>query len=195
MLIGAGMAVYVADGASDMRKSIDGLAAAIVADCRPMDLAAALARNAALEAANETLKATVATLTAKLEAVQFQLAQLQRLVFGHKAERLVIDAHTGLLFEVASPPAPEPQTRTATVLPKAKPVRETLPAHLPREVILLDLPEAEKPCPCCGEKRHVIGEVVSEKLDKPERAQDATVVAVPSAARDSAKPNTTCRPP
>ena len=58
-----------------------------------MELTAVIAENAAL-------RATVASLQANLEAVQFQLAQLQRLLFGHKAERLNIDAHTGLLFEV-----------------------------------------------------------------------------------------------
>ena len=130
-----------------------------------MDLATALARNAALEATVETFRAANETLKANLEAVQFQLAQLQRLVFGHKAERLNIDAHTGLLFEVAPPPAPEPQSRTITVVPKAKPKREKLPEHLPREVTIIDLPEEEMPCPCCGGARHVIGEAVSEKLD------------------------------
>lgn len=131
----------------------------------PMDLATALARNAALEATVETFRAANETLKANLEAVQFQLAQLQRQVFGHKAERLYIDAYTGLLFEVAPPPAPEPQARTVTVAPRQKPVREKLPAHLPREVTIIDLPEADKPCPCCGGARHVIGEAVSEKLD------------------------------
>lgn len=130
-----------------------------------MELAAALARNVALEAANQTLEASVATLTANLEAVQFQLAQLQRLVFGHKRERLNIDAHTGLLFDIAPPPAPEPQTRTITVVPRQKPVREKLPAHLPREVTIIDLREEDKPCPCCGGERHVIGVIASEKLD------------------------------
>lgn len=123
-----------------------------------MDLATALARNATLEAMVETLKAN-------LESVQFQLAQLQRLIFGHKAERLNIDAHTGLLFEINPPAAPEPETRLITVTPRKKPVRETLPDHLLREVTIIDLPEEEKPCPCCGGERHVIGELVSEKLD------------------------------
>ena len=126
--------------------------------CLAMDLVAALAENAAL-------KATVASLQANLETVQFQLAQLQRLLFGHKAERLNIEAHTGLLFEVAPLPAPESETRTITVAQRQKPVREKLPAHLPREIEIVDLPEEEKPCPCCGGERHVIGEAVSEKLD------------------------------
>jgi transposase len=123
-----------------------------------MELATALAEN-------QALKTEVGSLKANLEAVQFQLAQLQRMVFGHKAERLNIDAHTGLLFEVTPPPVPEPQTREVSVTPKKKPVRSTLPAHLPREVVIVDLPASARPCPCCGGERHVIGELVSEKLD------------------------------
>jgi transposase len=123
-----------------------------------MELARALNEITGLRTENEALRAN-------LEAVQFQLAQLQRMVFGHKAERLNIDAQSGLLFEVAPPPAPAPQTREVSLAPKQKPVRESLPAHLPREVEIIDLPEEEKPCPCCGGMRHVIGEAVSEKLD------------------------------
>lgn len=123
-----------------------------------MDLATALAENQSVKAENAALKAN-------LEAVQFQLAQLQRMLFGHRREQLNIDAHTGLLFEVAPPPVPEPVKREVDVKPRQKPVREKLPAHLPREVTLVDLPEDAKPCPCCGGLRHVIGEIVSEKLD------------------------------
>lgn len=123
-----------------------------------MELATARDEITGLRTENQALRAN-------LEAVQFQLAQLQRMVFGHKAERLNIDAHSGLLFEVDPPPAPEPQTREVSVTPKKKPVRSTLPAHLPREVVIIDLSEDAKPCPGCGGERHVIGEVVSEKLD------------------------------
>ena len=123
-----------------------------------MELAAALAENTALKTENGTLRAN-------LEAVQFQLAQLQRMIFGHRREQLNIGAHTGLLFDVAPPPAPEPQTREVAVTPRKKPVRTKLPAHLPREIEIIDLPDEAKPCPCCGGERHVIGEAVSEKLD------------------------------
>ncbi len=124
-----------------------------------MELAAALNEITGLRTENQALRAN-------LEAVRFQLlAQLQRMVFGHKAERLNIDAQSGLLFEVAPPPGPEPQSREVSVAPKPKPVRSTLPAHLPREVEIIDLPEDEKPCPGCGGGRHVIGETVCEKLD------------------------------
>jgi transposase len=43
--------------------------------------------------------------------------------------------------------------------------RQSLPDHLPRERIVCDLAEAEKPCPCCGQPRVCIGEQVSEQLD------------------------------
>lgn len=123
-----------------------------------MELATALAENTALKTENGALRAN-------LEAVQFQLAQLQRMIFGHRREQLDIDAHSGLLFEVALPPVPEPHTREVSVTPRRKPARDKLPAHLPREVEIIDLPEAAKPCPCCGGERHEIGVAISEKLD------------------------------
>ncbi len=41
--------------------------------------------------------------------------------------------------------------------------RPSLPAHLPREELRLDL--EHQVCPCCGGELHVIGETVSEMLD------------------------------
>jgi transposase len=35
----------------------------------------------------------------------------------------------------------------------------------PREQLIHDLPESEKPCPCCGKMRHVIGREISEQID------------------------------
>ena len=43
--------------------------------------------------------------------------------------------------------------------------RQRLPENLPRVRIEHDLPEAERPCPCCGEARQRIGEEVSEQLE------------------------------
>ena len=43
--------------------------------------------------------------------------------------------------------------------------RSVLPDHLPRREVVLDLTEAEKPCPCCGKPRECIGEQVAEQLD------------------------------
>jgi len=43
--------------------------------------------------------------------------------------------------------------------------RRRLPADLERQQIIHDLPEEEKPCPCCGRMRHVIGRETNEQLD------------------------------
>lgn len=43
--------------------------------------------------------------------------------------------------------------------------RRRLPSDLPRTKVIHDLPEEQKPCPCCGKIRHVIGQEISEQLD------------------------------
>src|SRR3954451_22516434 len=43
--------------------------------------------------------------------------------------------------------------------------RATLPEHLERRMVVYDLTEAEKFCPCCGQRRVCIGEQTAEQLD------------------------------
>jgi zinc-finger binding domain of transposase IS66 len=43
--------------------------------------------------------------------------------------------------------------------------RGQLPDPLPRIEIEYDLPDAEKPCPCCGEVRQQMGHEISEQLE------------------------------
>ena len=43
--------------------------------------------------------------------------------------------------------------------------RPALPANLPREAVVHDLPEAAKICSCCGARKELIGESRSEQLD------------------------------
>ena len=47
--------------------------------------------------------------------------------------------------------------------PRQRTDRPSLPAHLPREELRLDL--EHQACPCCGGGLHVIGETVSEMVD------------------------------
>src|SRR5258707_8778773 len=47
--------------------------------------------------------------------------------------------------------------------PRSRTERPSLPAHLPREDIRLEL--EHQVCPCCGGVLHAIGETVSEMLD------------------------------
>ena len=46
-----------------------------------------------------------------------------------------------------------------------KPKRQALPEHLPREVVVHDIDEADNVCDCCGGQRHQMGEDRSEQLE------------------------------
>jgi transposase len=91
--------------------------------------------------------------------------KLQRSQFGRRAERLE-DDQLQLGFEDLNSDI----ARIETKLPagsantsEAQTERPSLPSHLPREEMRLDL--REHTCPCCGGKLHRIGETVSEMLD------------------------------
>ena len=109
----------------------------------------------------------------RITKMEHQLEELLRRVYGRSAERL--DPNQMVLFEnllaqlqAEAAPAPAPEPPAA---PPAAPTatkghgRRRLPADLPRERIVHDLAEADKPCPCCGKLRELIGKETSEQLD------------------------------
>jgi transposase len=105
-----------------------------------------------------------------IEQLQHQLQQLLRRLFGRSAEK--VDPKQMLLFETLlnqlAPPTPTPPPEPAPVASHPSTNghgRRRLPSDLPRQKIVHDLPESEKPCPCCGQMRHVIGQEISEQLD------------------------------
>jgi len=92
---------------------------------------------------------------------QFYLAQQKH--FGKSSE-----AHPGQgeLFNEAEQlidQEEEPEKETISYN-RAKPKRKSLPKDLPREVRVIDLPEDEKCCDCCGHDLHQMGEKKSEQL-------------------------------
>jgi len=96
-----------------------------------------------------------------IEGLQHQVRELQRRVFGTSSEKLIPEP-------VAMPSVPllanlpQPAAKKPNVTPHG---RRLLPADLPRKRIVHDLAEDQKPCPCCGKMRKVIGEEVTEKLE------------------------------
>ena len=110
----------------------------------------------------------------KVQRLEHQLQQLLRRLYGRSSEK--IDPKQLALFadllkqlDQQAPPAAEPQPQTTPVPPSPSTRnghgRRKLPADLPRERVLHDLREEQKPCPCCGNMRQLIGEEHSEQLD------------------------------
>jgi transposase len=99
------------------------------------------------------------------------LRQLRRNHFGRKSERLseeqlnlgLEDLETAIASGEAAAEKAD-ATRRASRTAARKVNRGHLPAHLPREEIVIDPPSTT--CPCCGGELHVIGEDRSERLDK-----------------------------
>ena len=133
----------------------------------------------------ETLKAAwLAERSARLEAearatgaeamvaqLKLLIAKLKRERFGASAERsrklldqleLQLEELETAAAEDASAAAASAGESTVTSFTRRKPVRAPLPAHLPRERVVIPAPPA---CPCCGGKLHKLGEDVTETLE------------------------------
>ena len=103
---------------------------------------------------------------AEIERLHLIIKKLQRSQFGRRAERLD-DDQLQLGFEDlnADSRGPKPGFRQpgAKTPRRTQDERPSLPAHLPREDVRLDV--EHQACPCCGGALHLIGETVSEMLD------------------------------
>jgi transposase len=113
------------------------------------------------------LLATVTQLRTTIEKQQAHIQYLVRLTFGRRTERVegptLFDLNALAEEEVSAPP---PEDLGPQVVGKRRGHgRRPRRADLPREREVLDLTDAEKNCPCCGEGRVRIGADVSERLD------------------------------
>lgn len=105
-----------------------------------------------------TLHAMVRGLRAELAATRAELAEVKA-----KLDRLL--AVTFRRSERAKRSRTPPPDADRPPRPRHRHGRSPLPDHLERRVVIHDLSDAEKPCPCCGEVRTRIGEQVAEQLD------------------------------
>jgi len=104
-----------------------------------------------------------------------QLDWLKRQVFGQKRERVVPDVPEEQmtlegLFDVAGAKIPGFAESKETITydrrkPKKGHGRNPIPDDLHREKIILDVPESDKVCSCCGTEKKKIGEDVTEELE------------------------------
>jgi transposase len=130
-----------------------------------------------MAAADDTLPDDPATLKAMLLAERIRserleqiIKELQRHRFGRRAETLpedqmllaLEDVEQGEAVVAAELESRVPADRAAATR-KRRMNRGSLPAHLPRTEVIVDLDD--KTCPCCQGQLHRIGEDVSERLD------------------------------
>ena len=114
-----------------------------------------------------TLQHLLLEAQAEITRLQMLIAGLLRHRFGRRSEQLsdetldqgIEDLEQSLAEQTAKIEAAQPAPRAAS----AKRNRGSLPAHLPRVEVVIDV--ADKTCPCCGGPLHAIGEDRAEMLD------------------------------
>lgn len=104
----------------------------------------------------------------EIERLKEELTLFKRYLFGRRSERHAPDAHQGRLFDesVEGPETiPSPPEEEITYRRRKGHGWSKLPEHLPREEVLIDVPENERQCATCGAPMQRIGEDRSERVD------------------------------
>jgi len=107
----------------------------------------------------------------EIQSLRAELELLKRYIYGRRSERAVDSPGQGRLFSDAE--AEESDDASCETAEEEITCRRRrrghgwskLPEHLPREEVHVDVPEAERQCPCCGETMAPIGEDRSERVD------------------------------
>jgi transposase len=127
---------------------------------------------AAERAARQQAEARASGAEAMVAYLKLLIAKMKRERFGQSAERgrKLLDQlelqleeleASATEDEVAVGPA-EPEASSVRSATRKKPVRAPLPAHLPRERVVVPAPPC---CPCCGGRLAKLGEDVTETLE------------------------------
>ncbi len=124
-----------------------------------------------LQKENVELRRTIVEQNHKIIYLEEQLAWLKRQIFGKRSEKIITNLNEQQ-FDLAGLEQQEnslEENQTIPAYPRKKPNRNgqdkiTLPADLPVETTVLDLPEEQKVCPETGELLVKIGEETTRKL-------------------------------
>jgi transposase len=142
-----------------------------VPDPIPADTESLRAALAAEQQARREAEARASGAEAMVAHLKLLIAKMKRDRFGASAERgrKLLDQLEMQLEELETAAtedevAADAASDKTTVRPftRAKPVRGPLPAHLPRERVVLPSPAS---CPCCGGKLAKLGETITETLE------------------------------
>src|SRR5690349_2286375 len=132
-----------------------------------------LAREAQLAAALNQATQTIDQQRDLLDKLTHEMALLKRCLFGSRRERFGADDPRQQLLFAATAALPGDSTAASTgpvEIEDHSPQRrghgrKRMPPFLPRQTIEHTLPEAELGCPCCGEQRRKISQVLSEQVE------------------------------
>ena len=112
----------------------------------------------------------------KNHRLHHQVQSLLRKLYGRSSEK-ISDNDMSLFRDImdqlqplpepapVTEPVAQPETTPSETKNRHKHGRSKPPGDLPHQDIIYDLPEDQKPCPCCGVMRCLIGQDVSEQLD------------------------------
>ena len=135
----------------------------------PEDIDALKAALAAERAARQQAEARAFGAEAMVAHYKQLIARMKREQYGQSSERgrHLLDQLELQLEELEAGAAEDeaaamPADTTVVGFTRKKPVRAPLPAHLPRERVVIAGPSA---CPCCGGKLAKLGEDVTETLE------------------------------
>ena len=137
----------------------------------PSDTESLRAALAAEQQARREAEARASGAEAMVAHLKLLIAKMKRDRFGASAERgrKLLDQLEMQLEELETAATEDeaaanaaPDKTAVRPFTRAKPVRGPLPAHLPRERVVLPSPAS---CPCCGGKLAKLGETITETLE------------------------------
>jgi len=150
----------------------DSIASAMTAsDAIPDDIDTLRAALAAEQLARREAEARASGAEAMVAHLKLMIAKLRHDRFGASSERgrklldqmeLQLEELETAASEEAAAAATAPENETVRSFTRRKPVRAPLPAHLPRERVVVPAPTA---CACCGGKLSKLGETITETLE------------------------------
>ena len=142
------------------------------ADSLPDDIESLKAALLAERAARQESEARAAGAEAMVAHLKLLIAKLKRDRFGASSERgrklldqlemQLEDLETEAAIAEAAIDTASDDATAVRPFTRRKPVRAPLPAHLPRERVVLPAPSA---CPCCSGKLVKLGETITETLE------------------------------
>ncbi len=141
-------------------------------DTTPADINTLRAALVSEQLARREAEARASGAEAMVAHLKLLIARMKHDRFGASAERgrklldqlemQLEELETAATEDAAAAARGAADTTTVRPFTRAKPVRAPLPAHLPRERVVLPVPTS---CPCCGGKLAKLGETITETLE------------------------------